>query len=186
AATGLVLQTGSAIVVVLPGPPGELQRLWPSALATAPMRTLLEDTGAPERRYLRLFGVTESAVAKALAEAGGDGDGLEATVCARDFEIHVDLLIDPGAEVRADGLVERLMDPLGRYVFAESNTPVAGLVLEACRTRGWTLATAESCTGGVVAARLAAVPGASDGLAGSVVPDSHDVKTPEPRVPPAR
>jgi nicotinamide-nucleotide amidase len=178
-APGLVLQTEHALVIVLPGPPGELQRLWPRALETESMRLLLERAEPPQRRFLRFFGVTESAVAKALAEAGGDGDGVEATVCARDFEIHVDLLVDTGAGERADELVDRLLDPLGPYLFAESDAPVAELVLDACRTRGWTLATAESCTGGMVAERLTAIPGASDVFAGSVVAYSDEVKVRE-------
>jgi nicotinamide-nucleotide amidase len=178
-APGLVLQTERALVVVLPGPPGELQRLWPLALETDSMRTLLQRAEPPERRFLRFFGVTESAVAKALAAAGGDGDGVEATVCARDFEIHVDLLVDPGAERRADELVDRLLDPLGRYLFSETDAPVAELVLSACRARGWTLATAESCTGGMVAERLTAIPGASDVFAGSVVAYADAVKVRE-------
>jgi competence/damage-inducible protein CinA-like protein len=178
-APGLVLQTERALVVVLPGPPGELQRLWPLALETESMRRLLQRADPPERRFLRFFGVTESAVAKALAAAGGDGDGVEATVCARDFEIHVDLLVDPGAEGRADELVDGLLDPLGRYLFSETDAPVAELVLAACRARGWTLATAESCTGGMVAERLTAIPGASDVFAGSVVAYADDVKVRE-------
>ena len=58
----------------------------------------------PDRRVLRFYGASESAVAKALADAGGDGDGVEVTICARDFEIHVDLIVEPGAEERADAL----------------------------------------------------------------------------------
>jgi nicotinamide-nucleotide amidase len=130
----------------------------------------------PDRRFLRYFGVTESAVAKALAEAGGDGDGVEATVCARDFEIHVDLLVEPGAEARADELLSRLRDPLERYLYAEAETSVAAVVLDACRTRDFTVATAESCTGGMIAERLTAVPGASDVFVGSVVAYGDDVK----------
>ena len=57
---------------------------------------------APGRRVLRLFGVSESAVAQALAAAGGDGDGVAVTICARDFEIHVDLFVEAGAEARGD------------------------------------------------------------------------------------
>ena len=68
----------------------------------------------PARRVLRFFGVSESAVARALAEAGGDGDGVEATICARDFEIHVDLVVEPGAEARADALEARCATPLER------------------------------------------------------------------------
>ena len=134
---------------------------------------------APRRRFLRFFGVTESAVAKALAEAGGDGDGVEVTVCARDFEIHVDVLVEPGADGRADELVGRLLEPLGRYLFAEGDVPVASLVLDACRSRGFTLATAESCTGGMVAERLTAIPGASDVFLGSIVAYSDAVKAGE-------
>ena len=178
-APGLVLQTERAVVVVLPGPPGELQRLWPSALETEPLRTLLARVQPPERRFLRFFGVTESAVAKALAEAGGEGDGVEATICARDFEIHVDLLVEPGAQARADELVGRLLDPLDRYLFARTDMSVAEVVLDACRARGLTLATAESCTGGMVAERLTAVPGASDVFVGSIVAYADGVKTDE-------
>src|SRR5712691_4561845 len=71
-APGLVLPTRGAVVVVLPGPPAELQRLWPRALETEPVRSLLARTRPPERRFLRFFGASESTVAKALAQAGGD------------------------------------------------------------------------------------------------------------------
>ena len=178
-APGLVLQTAHAVVVVLPGPPAELQRLWPRALETEPLRELLAHTTPPERRFLRFFGATESAVAKALAEAGGDGDGVEATICARDFEIHIDLLVEPGAETRADGLTTALAESLGKYLFATDDASVAELILEECRSRALTLATAESCTGGMVAERLTSIPGSSDVFVGSVVAYSDDVKARE-------
>jgi nicotinamide-nucleotide amidase len=183
-APGLVLPTAGALVVVLPGPPAELQRLWPRALETAPMRALLARTRPPERRFLRFFGVSESAVAKALAEAGGDGNGVEATICARDFEIHVDLVVEPGAETRADELASSLREPLARYLFAEDEAPVAELVLDLCRERGLTLAAAESCTGGLVAAALTAIPGSSDVFLGAVVAYADEVKVGKLGVPP--
>jgi nicotinamide-nucleotide amidase len=149
------------------------------------MRALLAGTTPPDRRFLRFFGASESAVARALAEAGGDGDGVEATICARDFEIHVDLLVEPGAEVRAQELTEQLSEPLRRYLFATEDASVAALVLDACRGRGLTLATAESCTGGMVAERLTAIPGSSDVFLGSVVAYSDAVKERELAVPAA-
>ena len=167
---------GERVAVSLPGPPGELRRLWPNAVATEPFRRLLERALPPGRRVLRLFGASESAVARALAEAGGDGGGVEATICARDFEIHVDLLVEPGAERRADELTERLLEPLGRYLFARDERPIEELVLSLCRAQGLTLATAESCTGGLVAARLTSVPGASDVLIGGIVSYADSVK----------
>ena len=73
--------------------------------------------------------------------------------------------------------------PLERYLFAEDERSVGELVLDVCRERGFRLATAESCTGGLVAARLSDVPGASDVLAGGIVAYANDVKTAELGVP---
>jgi nicotinamide-nucleotide amidase len=182
-APGLVVQGESCVYVVLPGPPGELRRLWPAAVASDALGAVLRRTTPPGRHVLRFFGASESAVAKALADAGGDGDGVEATICARDFEIHVDLVVEPGAEARGETLAEALRAPLEHHLFSEDERPVAELVLALCRERGFRLATAESCTGGLVAARLSDVPGASDVLAGGIVSYANDVKIAELGVP---
>jgi len=183
-APGLVMRApGGCVVVVLPGPPPELRRLWPAALASEPMRELLARTQPPGRRILRLFGVSESAVARALAEAGGDGDGVEVTICARDFEIHVDLVVDPHAGARADALEGALLERIGGAVFSRDERPVQELVLSLCRARGWKLATAESCTGGMVASRLTDVAGASDVFVGGIVSYANEVKASELGVP---
>jgi nicotinamide-nucleotide amidase len=182
-APGIVLEVGETTVVVLPGPPPELRRLWRAALGVAPVRDVLDRARPPERRTLRFYGASESAVARALEDAGGDGDGVEATVCARDFEIHVELMVGPGGKRRADRLAGGLRERLGRMLFAEDERPIAELVLELCRKHGLTLATAESCTGGLVAARLTDVPGASDVFRGSVVAYADDVKSEELAVP---
>jgi nicotinamide-nucleotide amidase len=175
-APGFVLQCENAVAIVLPGPPAELQRLWPRALETEPVRRLIASTRPPDRRRLRLYGVSESAVARALHEAGGDGDGVDVTICARDFEIHVDALVAPGAERQADELLDGLRRDLGRYVFGEDERPVEEIVLALCRALGLTLATAESCTGGLVAERLTSIPGASDVFLGGIVAYANAVK----------
>ena len=182
-APGLVLEHGNAVVVVLPGPPAELQRLWEKALEAEPVQRVLARAQPPELRQLRFFGASESTVAKALAEAGGDGDGVEATICARDFEIHVDLVVEPGAEARADELTQGLVTPLERYLFSRDERPIEALVLDLCRGRGLTLGTAESCTGGMVAQRLTSVPGSSEVFAGAVVAYADEVKARELGVP---
>jgi nicotinamide-nucleotide amidase len=164
------------VAVVLPGPPTELQRLWPRALETAQVRAVLARAHPPGRRVLRFFGASESAVARALAEAGGDGDGVEATICARDFEIHVDLIVELGADDRADVLAGELRGRLERYLFAEDDRSVAEIVLELARAGGLSIATAESCTGGMVAELLTDVPGSSDVFLGGIVAYSNQVK----------
>jgi nicotinamide-nucleotide amidase len=184
-APGSVLDVDGTAVVVLPGPPGELQRLWPGALEAEPVRRVLDRATPPLHRVLRLFGVSESAVARALEAAGGDGDGVEATICARDFEIHVDLYVEPGAEARGEAIEAALREPLARWLYADGERQVEALVLDLCRERGLTLGTAESCSGGLVAARLTSVPGASDVFQGSVVAYANEVKAAELGVPQA-
>jgi nicotinamide-nucleotide amidase len=175
-APGIVLDTGHGAVVVLPGPPSELQRLWPRALETEPLRRVLERAQPTGHRVLRFYGASESAVAKALADAGGDGGGVEATICAREFEIHVDLFVDPAAEGRGEELERALAEPLAQYLFARDERPVEAMVLDLCRARGLTLGTAESCTGGLVSARLTSVAGSSDVFQGGVVAYANAVK----------
>ena len=182
-APALVLQSGETVFVVLPGPPSELRRLWRQALEMEPVRAVLARARVPERRVLRFYGASESAVARALAEAGGEAEGLGATVCARDFEIHVDLVAEPDARDAADRLAGELRDRLGAYLFAEDERPVEELVLAACREHGLSLVTAESCTGGLVAARLTSIPGSSDVFRGGVVAYADDLKQAELVVP---
>ena len=175
----LVPRDGGRVVVVLPGPPSELQRLWPNALEAEAFRALLARARPPSRRVRRLFGVSESAVARALAEAGGDGDGVEVTICARDFEIHVDLVVEPGADARADALEAGFLPPLARWLYGRDERGVEEHVLELCRAGELMLATAESCTGGLVAARLTSVPGSSDVVLGGIVAYADEVKRAE-------
>ena len=182
-APGVVLDTGTCVVVTLPGPPRELQRLWPRALESAPVSRILERAPARQHLVLRFFGTPESQVAQALADAGGEGGGVEATICAREFEIHVDLFVDPGAEAQGASVARSLRERLGKYLFTEDERSVSEIVLDLCRTEGLTLATAESCTGGLVAAKLTDVSGSSDVFVGSVVAYSNEVKKAELGVP---
>jgi competence/damage-inducible protein CinA-like protein len=182
-APGLVLEGTGATFVVLPGPPPELRRLWRAALENEAVRAVVARAEPPYRRTLRFYGVSESAVARALEDAGGDGDGVEATVCARDFEIHVDLVVEARGRSKADALSDGLREWGGELLFSEDGKSAAEIVLELCRTRGLTLATAESATGGLVAARLTAIPGSSDVFLGGVVAYANEVKERELGVP---
>src|SRR5205085_4508365 len=151
-APALALETEAGATVVLPGPPGELQRLWPAALDAEPVRRVLARAQEPERRVLRFYGASESEIARSLAESGGDGDGVDVTICAREFEIHVDLFVGPGGEARADAIEAGLVAGNDAYLFSRDERPTAELLVDELRGRGLTLGTAESCTGGLVAA----------------------------------
>jgi len=175
-APGVVLDNGDSVVVVLPGPPRELQRLWPRALETAPVQRVLARAPGRSHRVLRFFGTPESTVADALAAAGGEGEGVDVTICAREFEIHVDLFAESSAEERGAQVADSMREALAPFLFGEDERSISEIVLDLCRARGLTLATAESCTGGMVAARLTGVAGASDVFLGSVVAYANDVK----------
>ena len=175
-APGLVLEIGSTVVVVLPGPPGELQRLWARALESEPVQRAFAAAEHPEHRVLRFFGLPESAVARVVEGAGGEAEGMDITICAHDLEVQVDLVARPEAIKQADVLAEGLRRDLSQALFAEDERPVEAIVLGLARDQKLTLATAESCTGGLVAARLTSVPGSSDAFLGSVVAYDDRVK----------
>jgi nicotinamide-nucleotide amidase len=175
-APAVLLPHDGRVAVALPGPPSELRRLWPEALARPELRTILGRVRSREHHVLRFFGPSESTVARALDERGGEKEGLEITVCARDFEIHVDLFSEPGAANQRDEVEGALRAEFGDQLFAEDERPVEEIVLALARKRSVTLATAESCTGGLVATRLTDVAGASDVFVGGLVAYSNAIK----------
>jgi nicotinamide-nucleotide amidase len=182
-APAVLLEHEGRVAVALPGPPSELRGLWPRVLESGPMQRVLDGVEAPGHRVLRFFGPSESALARALEEVGGEGDGLEVTICAHDLEIRVDMF-SRGGDGRAESLQRVLEERFADDVFASDERSVAALVLDRCRELGLTLATAESCTGGLVAARLTEVPGSSDVFVGGLVSYSNDVKMSMLGVPP--
>jgi nicotinamide-nucleotide amidase len=175
-APGVLLQTGSALAIVLPGPPGELQRIWRTALERPELQELFARARSPVFRILRFFGLPESAVAGVVEQAGGEADGLEVTICAHDLEVEVDLMIPAGAEGQAERISAALRGAHPRALFAEDERAVEEIVLEAARGRGLRMATAESCTGGLVSARLTSVPGSSDVFVGGLVAYDDRIK----------
>ena len=175
-APAVVLETDGCVAVARPGPPRELQQLWPQVLETDQLQRLARGARPPARRALRFFGVSESAIASSLASAGGDGNGVDVTICARDFELHVDLFVHDGGEARADEIEQQLLADAGQFLFSRDETPTAELVLRLLRERGLTLATAESCTGGLVGGKLTEIAGSSDVFVGGVIAYSNEVK----------
>jgi len=116
-------------------------------------------------------------VARTLSEAGGEPEGVQATICAHDGEIWIELFGD------GEELAQAMRQALEPAVFAEDTRPVEEHVLDAARALELSLATAESCTGGLVAAHLTSVPGASDVFRGGIVAYENDVKLAQLGVP---
>ena len=174
-APGLVVPWEDTTVVVLPGPPAELAQMWP-IVEQHPAATALRAGERLERSLLRVFGVSESVVAHAFAEAGGDEAGTTTTICARRAEVEILVRAPASASDARLRLVDGMRERLGADVFSEDERPLEELVLDAARARGATIATAESCTAGLVAARLTDIAGSSDVVVGGVVAYANEIK----------
>ena len=182
-APGVVLDADDCVVVVLPGPPRELRRLWPRALETAPVRRVLERAPHAIGSVLRFFGTPESAVAEALEDAGGDGDGVEATICAREFEIHVDLVVEPGAKQRAAALADVLARAARAAISSARTSARSPRSFSTCCRRAGSRSRRQSRARGHGRRSAHGIPGSSDVFVGSVVAYANAVKESELGVP---
>jgi nicotinamide-nucleotide amidase len=176
-APGLVVPADGQVVIVLPGPPRELQEMWPRALAAPAARELL-DRAEPYRTVsIRMFGIPESELAKALREieeGGADLDKLEITTCLRGAELVTDIRHRAESRDAAEAVRAGLEERLGRFTYTETGESIEEVVFRLLGER--TIAVAESETGGLLAGRLTRRPGSSAWFAGGVVSYSNESK----------
>ena len=175
-APGLVV-AGKPTVVVLPGPPRELHPMWEEAVATQPVREAIAGRTSYEQAMVRMFGLPESGLAETLREAEREVDGfdaLEITTCLRRGEIEMVTRYEPGAAGAYESLMGLVRERHGREIFSEDGSRVDDQVAELLSGRQ--LATAESCTAGLIAARLTDRPGSSAYVAGGVVAYANEAK----------
>jgi nicotinamide-nucleotide amidase len=176
-APGLVVPAGQQVVIVLPGPPRELRPMWPVALQAEPVREVLA-RATPLRGYtLRMFGVPESEIAKSLREIEGDGidtGAVEITTCLRRGEIEIDVRYRDEAEAVAEAVREGLKERHERHLFSLDGETIDSQVAELLKGRR--LGLAESCTGGLLAARITNLEGASKYMRGGIVAYTYEAK----------
>lgn len=172
-----VVVPGTPTVAVLPGPPRELQPMWRTAVETDAVREAIAGRTTYRQGTVRMFGLPESGLADTLrdAEEGiGGFDRLEITTCLRRGEIEMVTRYEPEAGGVYAELVELLRERHGREIFSEDGSRVDDQVAELLAGRR--LATAESCTAGLLAARLTERPGSSSYVAGGVVAYANEAK----------
>jgi competence/damage-inducible protein CinA-like protein len=175
-APGLVVPADGVVVVVLPGPPRELQESWAQAIQTEPFAEAVAGRTEYRRRMLRLFGIPESEIAETLRAAEGEVglSGLEITTCLRRGEIEVSIRYEPEQEAGAEALVELIGRRHEGALFSWDGTTIDEQVAQLLQGRR--VAVGESCTGGLLAARLTDRAGSSDYFAGGVVAYSDAAK----------
>jgi len=179
-APGLIVpgrKEGDPLVLVLPGPPRELRPMWEAALREPLLRGVLDRATRLSSYRLRMFGTPESELAMSLREieaAGTPFDGLEITTCLRKGEVEIDVRYRDAAEESAERLREELKARHERSLYSLDGSTVDEIV--AGRLAGRRLGLAESCSAGLLAARITDVPGASEYFAGGVVSYSDEAK----------
>lgn len=186
-APGLWIEDEGHLVVMLPGVPREMRGL----LAESVIPRLAERTGTTvgviRSIVLRTTGIAESALADRVAHLDDTVEPL--TLAFLPSLLGVDLrftawhLPAPEADATLERCASRFEADLGEHCYGRGDADLAAVLIDLLRQRSWTLAVAESCTGGLVGQRVTAIPGASAVFAGGVIAYANDVKVRQLAVP---
>ena len=179
-APGLLCPLGAKVIYAVPGVPYEMEAM----VRDSVLPDLLERAGVRATilsRSLKTWGSTESGLSERIAARVDTQTNPTIAFLARGMEgLIVRITAKGGSEDEARALIEAeekiLRAEIGDLVFGVDEETMESVVLGLLRQRSLTLGLAESLTGGLVAARLASVPGASDALMGSIVSYHEDVK----------
>lgn len=163
-------------VLVLPGPPRELQQMWPAAMADPAVQAALAARAELRQSTIRLWGTPESELAATLRDNGKDLGGLEITTCLRDGELEIVTRYPPARQDAYDKLSWVIAARYAQTAFSLDGRTVDEIVGDALTARALTIATAESCTAGLLAARLTERPGSSAYVRGGLVVYSDQAK----------
>ena len=170
-------EEGRPAIVVMPGPPRELHAMWPVAVESAPFQAAVARRTRYRQDMLRLFGIPESEIAETLRVAEREIGGfaaLEITTCLRRGEVEVVVRHQPEADDAWQSLAALIAERHERTLFSTDGSLVDDQVADLLAGRR--MAVAESCTGGLMAARLTERPGASAHMAGGVVAYADEAK----------
>ena len=184
-APGLLIAQGEKLVVLLPGPPRELQ---PMLLALCESAGAIGQRAGTTRLYkVSLFttGLSESRVeelAQPLYSTWREAsDPIETTILATPGQVELHLTLRSDDAVRAMQVLEEarasLINAIGDAVFCSDDRFLPQVVGDMLRQRDFTIAAAESCTGGLLMGRLTDVPGSSAYVRGGIVAYSNEIKT---------
>jgi nicotinamide-nucleotide amidase len=185
-APGILIEDGHGrFVVSLPGVPRELRGMVEDTLLP-----LLRERGCGADECIRSLTLRTTGIAESLLQdivlretkdprlpqsqlaylPGVDGVDLRLTIRAKSSAI---------ADAELARAASVLRGAVGQWIYGENDDDLARVLLESCRVKRLTLAVAESCTGGLLGARLTSIPGSSDVFVGGVIAYSNDVKTRE-------
>jgi competence/damage-inducible protein CinA-like protein len=178
-APGIKLDQEGKLIVLLPGPPRENQPMFDDYVM--PDLERMSRGVRIARRVLKVTGLGESALDDMIAPIYKEYTNPSTTILFTDSEIEIHLTGSADTAARAEeiveGLTDKLEEKLGYYLYSTKGESLEEIVGHRLRLKQFTIATAESCTGGLVAERITRVPGSSDYFVGSVVGYTNEVKS---------
>ena len=178
-APGLWLEAGGRIVILLPGPPHELKAMF--AAQVEPRLARLSTGVRLVAREMRVAGMGESDVDQRIAPIYTRHADVQTTILAAPGEIQIHLRAwttdPPAAERLLQSIQESIVLTLGEAVFTVNGEPMEEVVARELTMHHATIATAESCTGGLLAERLTRISGSSAYFLGGVVSYSNSLKS---------
>ena len=177
-APGMLVREGDRTAVLLPGPPREMKPMY-NALVEPVLREQVGEMFIL-RLKLSIFGLSESRVDELAAPVYTRYTNPTTTILVKNGQIELHLTAQAKSESVAQGLLDelggKLEEALGDVVYSRRDETLEQVVGEALQRRGYTVATAESCTGGLLAGRLTEVPGSSHYFNEGVITYSNEAK----------
>jgi len=187
-APGQLLAEGERLLVLLPGPPGEMKPMFDEEVLPR-LRARAGATRVVRRRVLRIAAMPESEVDEVAAPVYGRFENPRTTIlgAAGQVELHLVAHGDSVAEAeeRIEALAVELRAALAGRIYGEDGRELPHVVAGLLHERGLRIALAESCTGGLLSARLTEVPGVSAVLDRAFVTYANEAKVEETGVDPA-
>jgi competence/damage-inducible protein CinA-like protein len=178
-APGMLIQEGNCTVVLLPGPPREMRPMFDSQVA--PVLKERSSDLLIIRRKLSIFGLSESRTDEIAAPIYTKYTNPSTTILFKDGQIELHLTAQARDEAEAGRLLDELAGPLDEalkdYIFSRRDETLEEVVGDQLKGNGYTLATAESCTGGLLAGRITDIPGSSEYFLEGAVTYSNEAKT---------
>lgn len=177
-APGLVARLGRAWVFLLPGIPFEMKRMFADTVAER-LRVEGLAPGAPPRRRIKCHGIAESVAGERIAKWMGENRDPYVGVTVSGGVLTVSIRARRASEesaVAVDRIAGEIREALGPDVFGAENDTLESVLVELARSARVRIATAESCTGGRIAAAITSIPGSSDVFAGGVVAYANEAK----------
>ncbi len=179
-APGFALETGRKIIVVMPGPPREMEPM----LRDLVVPMLTRRFGLQSvivTRVLRTVGISESELDARIADLFRSGVNPSIAVLAHLGQVDVKLTAKATTREAAHALIDQLEPEirrhLGEHIFSSDGGTLPATLGSLLRERGWSIATAESCTGGLLGEMITSVAGSSDYYRGGVISYSNEAKT---------